>query len=177
MSLVSMIMHSSIEYLLAGSKVNSRSSGARRSAAGTMEKCLRGRDCSAFDYRLQFHRHLNIGEKNVSLQARSSSEIVHIGLACPSFGGDIDISMPQFGVNAGILRTIFRIPSSFQFDRPVRLKRRHCIPLKLSTWHQRHDSVGIMTPSLDKFPSDDKDDRRRLRLWKLQSVEQRRLLL
>src|SRR5262245_20310552 len=37
--------------------------------------------------------------------------------------------------------------------------------------------VGIMTPSLDKFPSDDKDDRRRLRLWKLQSAEQRRLLL
>src|SRR5262245_22064453 len=33
-------------------------------------------------------------------------------------------------------------------------------------------SVGIMTPSLDKFPSDDKDDRRRLRLWKLQSAEQ-----
>src|SRR5262245_50206799 len=92
MSLVSMIMHSSIEYLLAGSNVNSRSYGARHPAAATMQQCPSRRDCSAFDYRLQFHRHLNIGEKNVSLQARSSSEIVHIGLACPSFGGDIDFS-------------------------------------------------------------------------------------
>src|SRR5262249_11376477 len=92
MSLVSMIMHSSIGCLLAGSKVNSRSSGPRHPAAATMQRCPPRRDCSAFDYRLQFHRHLNNGEKNVSLQARSSSEIVHIGLACPSFGGAIDFS-------------------------------------------------------------------------------------
>src|SRR5262249_607879 len=88
MSLVSMIMHSSIGCLLAGSKVNSRSSGPLHPAAATMQRCPPRRDCSAFDYRLQFHRHLNNGEKNVSLQARSSSEIVHIGLACPSFGGE-----------------------------------------------------------------------------------------
>src|SRR5215467_933634 len=91
-SLVSEIMHSNIVYLLAGSKVNSRSSGALHPAAATIQRCPPRRDCSAFDYRLQFHRHLNNGEKNVSLQDRSSSEIVHIGLACPSFGGDIDFS-------------------------------------------------------------------------------------
>src|SRR5262249_13961129 len=92
MSLVSMIMHCSIRCLLAGSKVNPRSSGALHPAAATMQRCPPRRDCSAFDYRLQFHRHLNNGEKNASLQARSSSEIVHMGLACPSFGGDIDFS-------------------------------------------------------------------------------------
>src|SRR5262249_22282488 len=58
------------------------------SGRGDNARCPPRHECSAFDYRLQFHRHLNNGEKNVSLQAPSSSEIVHIGLACPSFGGE-----------------------------------------------------------------------------------------
>src|SRR5262245_57275974 len=57
-----------------------------------------------------------------------------------------------FGVNAGILRRISRIPSSFQFDRPVRLKRRHCIPLKLSTWHERHDIGWNNDTKLGQIP-------------------------
>jgi hypothetical protein len=34
----------------------------------------------------------------------------------------------------------------------MRLKRRHCIPLKLSTWHQRHDIGSNNDTKLGQIP-------------------------
>src|SRR5215831_7632220 len=46
----------------------------------------------------------------------------------------------------------FSDPVVVSIDRPVRLKRRHCIPLKLSTWHERHDIGWNNDTKLGQIP-------------------------